>query len=312
MTEIDLYEESPGIHRVDLRWMGVPGQVAAYLVDGGADGFAVVETGPASTLPTLLAAVRALGRDPADITHVLVTHVHLDHAGGAGLLLEHAPRARVHVHPVGAPHLADPSRLLASAARIYGDRMDEMWGEMRPVPKDRLVILADGDEVRIGERILRAVETPGHAWHHHAYHDPEARVVITGDSAGIRMGGAPHVRPPTPPPDIDVARWQRTIDRLRSLRAERLLLTHFGGASDVDWHLADLSARLADWARWIERQAAADPAAVTEALRRKLEAEVLAAMGSSETAAAYEQAVPSAMMAAGLLRWLKVRDRAPA
>src|SRR4051812_18021453 len=123
------YEESPGVHRVDLDWAGLPGQVAAYLVEDG-DALAVVESGPTRTLPALLGAVRALGREPEEITHVLVTHVHLDHAGGAGALLRHAPRASVHVHPRGAKHLADPSRLLASATQLYGDRMDELWGEM--------------------------------------------------------------------------------------------------------------------------------------------------------------------------------------
>ncbi|HVG43302.1 MAG TPA: MBL fold metallo-hydrolase, partial [Longimicrobium sp.] len=122
------FEESPGVHRVDLNWNGLPGQVAAYLVDAG-DALAVVESGPGSTLPTLLRAVRSLGRAPEEITHVLVTHVHLDHAGGAGALLRHAPRARVYVHPRGARHLADPSRLLASATLLYGDRMDALWGE---------------------------------------------------------------------------------------------------------------------------------------------------------------------------------------
>src|SRR3982751_3041971 len=127
------FEEYSGVHRVDLNWNGLPGQVASYLVQDG-EALAVVESGPASTLPTLLAAVRSLGREPEEITHVLVTHVHLDHAGGAGALLRHAPRARVYVHPRGARHLLDPSRLLASAAGLYGDRMDELWGEMAPVP----------------------------------------------------------------------------------------------------------------------------------------------------------------------------------
>ncbi|HSU16902.1 MBL fold metallo-hydrolase [Longimicrobium sp.] len=300
------FEESPGVHRVDLNWAGHPGQVAAYLVDGG-DALAVVESGPTSTLPAVLGAVRALGRAPEEITHVLVTHVHLDHAGGAGTLLRHAPRAKVHVHPRGARHLADPSRLLASAAMLYGGEMDRLWGEMAPVPADRLVVLEDGDEVRIGTRRLRAVDTPGHAWHHHAYHDSDARLVFTGDVGGIRLRHAPYVCAPTPPPDIDLDAWQESLRRLRALDAAMLLPTHFGGISDPGWHLDDLAARLRGWAAWTEEQAraGADSAGMAAALRDRATADIVAATGSEEMARAYETAVPYPMMAAGLERWWK-------
>lgn len=297
-------EESPGVHRVDLNWSGLPGQVAAYLVDAG-DALAVVETGPASTLPALLGAVRALGREPEEITHLLVTHVHLDHAGGAGALLRHAPRARVHVHPRGARHLLDPSRLLASATQLYGERIDVLWGEMVPVPADRLVALEDGDRVEIGGRVLVAIDTPGHAVHHHAFHDPDARLVFTGDVGGIRLRGARYVSAPTPPPDIDLAAWRRSLDRLRALEPALLLPTHFGGVADAAWHLDELFARLADWARWTDRQLSAGTtgAALAVALRDKATADIVAATGSEEDARAYEVAVPYPMMAAGLERW---------
>lgn len=297
-------EESPGVHRVDLKWNGLPGQVAAYLVDAG-DALAVVETGPASTLPALLGAIRALGREPEEITHLLVTHVHLDHAGGAGALLRHARRARVHVHPRGARHLLDPSRLLASATQLYGEKMDALWGEMAPVPADRLVVLEDGDRVEIGGRVLVAIDTPGHAVHHHSFHDPDARLVFTGDVGGIRLRGARYVSAPTPPPDIDLAAWRRSLDRLRALRPALLLPTHFGGVSDPAWHLDDLSARLADWARWTDRQLSAgmSGAALAVALRDKATADIVAATGSEEAARGYEVAVPYPMMAAGLERW---------
>lgn len=296
--------ESPGVHRIDLNWNGYPGQVAAYLLDGG-DGLAVVETGPASTLAAVLDAIRAIGREPAEVTHILVTHVHLDHAGGAGALLRHAPRARVHVHPNGAAHLADPSRLIASATQLYGDRMDSLWGAMVPVPEDRLVILQDGDEVRIGGRRLRAVDTPGHAVHHHAYHDPDAGLVFTGDVGGIRLERLPYVCAPTPPPDIDLAAWRRSLGRLRDLAPSRLLLTHFGGVDDPAWHLDDLAARLDAWARWMAEQAAAgtDPPTLAVAMAERAAADIVAATGSAEAARAYELAVPYPMMAAGLQRW---------
>jgi glyoxylase-like metal-dependent hydrolase (beta-lactamase superfamily II) len=301
---VDVLEEAPGVWRVDLEWMGLPGQVAAYLLADG-DGLAVVESGPGSTLPTLLAAVRAIGRAPEEITHVLVTHVHLDHAGAAGELLRHAPHARVHVHPNGARHLQDPSRLLASARRIYGDLMDELWGAMLPVSPERLTVLHDGDEVRVGARTLRALDTPGHAIHHHAYHDPEAGLVFTGDVAGIRLRGAAYVTPPTPPPDVELEQWRESVRRLQALRPARLFPTHFGGVADAAWHLDDLDRRLSALGAWAGARVAAgdDVSTLAEAMRRRGTAEIVAATGSEDTARAYEQAVPYEMMAAGLHRY---------
>ncbi|HEY0153402.1 MAG TPA: MBL fold metallo-hydrolase [Longimicrobium sp.] len=298
-----LHTEAAGVVRVDLRWMGMPKQVASYLVSDGGE-LAVVDCGPGSTLPALLDGVRAAGHAPEAITHLLLTHVHLDHAGAAGELLRVAPRAHLYVHPRGARHLADPSRLLTSAARIYGDRMEVLWGTMLPVPEARMAVLHDGDEVRVGRRTLRALDTPGHAVHHHAYHDPDAALLFSGDAGGIRLDGTPYVRPPTPPPDIDVPAWRRSIARMRELAASLILPAHFGGTGDVAWHLDDLEARLADWDAWSRREldAGADLASLTEALRHKAHAEVVTATGSDELARAYEAAVPSEMMAAGLLR----------
>ncbi|HEX2202089.1 MAG TPA: MBL fold metallo-hydrolase [Longimicrobium sp.] len=303
-----LHEEAPGVWRVDLRWRGMPAQIAAYLVaDGGA--LAVVESGPGSTLPTLREAIRALGRDPAEVTHVLVTHVHLDHAGGAGALLRDAPGATLYAHPVGAPHLADPSRLMRSAGRIYGDRMETWWGEMLPVDPARMVELADGAEVRVGERTLRALDTPGHAWHHHAYHDPDAGLVFTGDVGGIRLERAAYVCAPTPPPDVDVEAWEHSVSRLRAVEPTLLLPTHFGGVRDVGWHLDDLAARLASLRDWGLAQVAAgaDTDALTRALREREGAAILRATGSEAAMREYEWAVPYEMMAAGLMRYLERR-----
>lgn len=308
MTETILETEAPGVTRVDLRWRGMAGQVAAYLLADGED-LAVVEPGPGSTLPALLGALEAVGRTPAEITRILVTHVHLDHAGAAGALALLSPRARVHVHPRGAPHLADPSRLLASARRIYGDRMDELWGEMLPVEPARLRILQDGEEVAVGGRVLRAVDTPGHAWHHHAYWEPGEGLLFGGDVTGIRLAGAAYVRPPTPPPDLDVEAWLVSLERIRALRPRRLLPTHFGGSTDVDWHLDELARRLREWTDWAGARLAAgdDLDALAAALRRKAHAEAAVACGGEADALAYEEAVPSPMLAGGLHRYLTRR-----
>lgn len=295
-----IHTEAAGVTRIDHGWGG-PGFIASYLVADG-DGLALVEAGPASTLDTLLAGIRAAGHDPAALTHVLLTHIHLDHAAAAGRLAEIAPHARVVVHAVGAPHLADPSRLLASAERLYGDRMDEMWGRMIPVPRDRLHVAEDGEAIRVGGRTLVALETPGHAEHHFAFHDPDAGLVFTGDVAGIRLDGARHVRPPTPPPEIDTARWMKSIDRIRALEPRMLLPTHFGGVEDPAWHLDDLAARLTAWTDWARANAGGDPAALTADLARMGDAELLAATNDPALVRRYAASIPYDMLVAGLLR----------
>lgn len=306
MAEARIHEEAPGVTRIDHGWGG-PGFIASYLVEDGGE-LALIEAGPASTLEALLAGIRAAGYDPADLSHILLTHIHLDHAAGAGQLARIAPGAAVHVHPLGAPHLADPSRLLASAARLYGDMMDALWGTMLPVPAERLRTPADGEAIRVGARSLLALETPGHAAHHFAFHDPDAGLVFTGDVGGIRMDRAPHVRPPTPPPELDTPAWLASIDRLRSLEPRMLLPTHFGGIDDVAWHLDDLAARLVDWTRWASEQP--DPAALTELLRTRGDTELLAASGDADLVRRYAQSIPYDMMAAGLLRQAQTRAKA--
>ncbi|HEX6912333.1 MAG TPA: MBL fold metallo-hydrolase, partial [Longimicrobium sp.] len=205
--------------------------------------------------------------------------------------------------------LADPSRLLASASRLYGDRMQEMWGTMLPVAPERIRALADGETVRVGGRTLAALETPGHAAHHLAFHDPDAGLVFTGDVGGIRLDGARHVRPPTPPPEVDTPAWLASIDRIRAVRPRMLLPTHFGGITDVEWHLDDLAARLGDWTR--RAAARPDPRALAAELAQVSDAE-LAATGGPELVRRYAASIPYDMMAAGLLRQEQLRARAAA
>ena len=307
MAEARIHEEAPGVTRIDHGWGG-PGFIASYLVADG-DGLALVEAGPASTLDALQAGIRAAGYDPAALTHVLLTHIHLDHAAGAGQIARLAPRAVVHVHPRGAPHLADPSRLLASASRLYGDRMQEMWGTMLPIAPGRIRALDDGETVRVGGRTLTALDTPGHAAHHLAFHDADTGLVFTGDVGGIRLDGARHVRPPTPPPEVDTPAWLASIDRIRAVRPRMLLPTHFGGITDVEWHLDDLAARLGDWTR--RAAARPDPRALAAELAQVSDAE-LAATGGPELVRRYAASIPYDMMAAGLLRQEQLRARAAA
>lgn len=305
MAQARIHEEAPGVTRIDHGWGG-PGFIASYLVADGGE-LALVEAGPASTLDTLLAGIRTAGHDPARLTNVLLTHVHLDHAAAAGQLARIAPGATVHVHPLGAPHLMDPSRLLASAARLYGDRMQALWGTMLPIDPGRLHTLGDGESVRVGGRTLVGMETPGHAIHHLAFHEPDAGLVFTGDAGGIRLAGARHVRPPTPPPEVDTPAWLASIERLRAVQPRMLLPTHFGGSTDAAWHLDDLAARLAAWTELAADYAGADPPALAAELRRRADAELLAVAGDAGLVLRYAASIPYEMMAAGLLRQEKVR-----
>jgi glyoxylase-like metal-dependent hydrolase (beta-lactamase superfamily II) len=297
-------EVEDGVFRIDLLLDGCPGVVAAYLLTGGGPP-ALVETGPASTLETLLAGIREAGVDPLDIGEVLVTHIHLDHAGGAGDLLARLPSARIHVHPAGAAHLLDPSRLLASARRIYGDDLDSLWGGMKPVPDDRLAVLPDQAVLTAAGRAIRVLHTPGHAGHHCAFHLSDRSLVFTGDVAGIRLGGIPHVVPPTPPPEIDLSLWCGSVLLLRGLNAETLALTHFGTARDVDWHLDELLSRLHYWAGWIRGRAAGgisrDELAAELAEREAVD---IGLHGDADLVELYERAIPYGMCVDGLLRAL--------
>jgi glyoxylase-like metal-dependent hydrolase (beta-lactamase superfamily II) len=301
-------ETEPGIFLLDHHFRGSPGVIASYLVaDAGA--LTLIETGPASTMPTLLAGIRQAGFDPEEISNIVVTHIHLDHAGGAGALLQRLPRARLHVHPVGAPHMIDPSKLMASATRIYGDQMGPLWGEMLPVPADRLDVLGDLGILAIGARTLRAYDTPGHANHHLALHERDTGVVFTGDVAGVRLDGLAHVRPPTPPPEFSPEKWQASVATLRSLSPRRLYLTHFGGYDDVDWHLNELLGRVWYWAGWVGGRLAAgeQPSFIAEALRIMEDVILSNAAGDQSLLVRYEEAGNYKMSVDGIARWWRKR-----
>ncbi len=229
----------PRIHTIDLDFLGIPESIAVYALSGP-DGTVLVESGPMSTVHVLSASLATIGIAPSDVTDVLVTHVHLDHAGSAGWWA--AQGARIHVHRLGHRHLADPSRLLASASRVYGSDMNRLWGTMSPVPLERLIAHDDGDTIAAAGLDLRCIDTPGHASHHLCFVIDGA--VFTGDVAGIRMPGQRAAMAPTPPPDIDVEAWMDSLGRLRRQQAERLYLTHFGEVRDPAAHLDRVAAAL--------------------------------------------------------------------
>ena len=243
---------APDVWLLDTLFQGEPGVIASYLLTG-ADGLALVDVGSAATLDQLLAAIRATGHQPEDIKHILLTHIHLDHAGATGALLPYMPQARVYVHHIGAPHLINPEKLIVSASRIYGDKMQTLWGEMLPVPEERITLLDDGVETRVGERTLNALYTPGHAIHHVAFHDAAHAAIFSGDVAGVRLEDIDYVRPPTPPPDLNLEDWSASIERLRALRPETLYLPHFGPTAGSDRHFTELRERLYAWGDIVAR-----------------------------------------------------------
>lgn len=239
---------------LDLNFMGIPGTIASYLIPH-AHGAALVESGPGSTLSALKSGLAAQGYKPEDITDVLLTHIHLDHAGAAGWLARQG--ARIHVHPVGAPHLLNPEKLLASAKRIYGDMMESLWGEFLPVPAERLSIVTPGEVVEIGSLRFQAIDTPGHADHHFVYLID--KFCFSGDVGGVRLNNLRYLRLPMPPPEFNPRKWRASLNRLSTLDFQFIAPTHFGIFSDPDWHLAALSTELSDIEHWMEANLPSDP-----------------------------------------------------
>lgn len=258
----------PRLHVIDLEYLGQRGSIASYVIET-ADGLLMIESGPASCIDVLQAGLRELGADLGDVKHLLLSHIHFDHAGAAGHIAEAG--ATVHVHRVGAPHLADPSKLIASATRIYGDDMDRLWGEIRAVPGDRLVACSDGARVSLGGVDFRAIETPGHAAHHHTWAcDLRGESLgFTGDAAAAVCLEAPDfISLPAPPPEFDPDAWRASIERIRTERFDAILPTHFGRIDDVDGHLDRVRASLDAHVEKLESLAAAtdgDDAAIVEA-----------------------------------------------
>lgn len=291
---------------IDTEYLQTPQAIGGYLLLG--DRPALIETGPASTVETLLEGVRAAGVDPRDLQTVAVTHIHLDHAGAAGTLVRRFPHLDVYVHPIGAPHLVDPSRLLASARRLYGDELARLFGKVVPIPGDRVHALSDGETVTLGSRRLVALDTPGHARHHLAYLDEATGDLFTGDAAGVALPGSRYVRPPTPPPELDIPAWDGTIARLRALGPRRLLLTHFGAHTWSDDLLAQLQERLHAAEALVRSAVAAGQGEgeVTERLRAMVDAG-LAAVDGPQAAGQFEVIMSTRQSALGLIRYVSGR-----
>jgi glyoxylase-like metal-dependent hydrolase (beta-lactamase superfamily II) len=300
---------STGLSYVDLDFLGVPRIIATVVIYGPA-GVALIDPGPSSTLPKLRAALERAGIGLADLRAILLTHIHLDHAGATGTLVHQNPALRVYVHEKGAPHLVAPEKLLASATRLWGDEMDRLWGEFRPVPAEALTILRGGERITAGGRDLDVAYTPGHASHHVSYYSADSGVAFVGDTAGIRRAEHGFVLPPTPPPDIDLELWRVSLARIGRWSPATLFVTHFGAHAPATAHLTemadnlDLTAGLAKASLAREGSDEDREAWFTEELRRELRKRV----GEAD-AQAYEVAAPFDLNWRGLARYWRKKDK---
>lgn len=297
---------TPNIITIDLNFQGKTQAIASYLIKHS-DGAVLVESGPGSSLPALEAALAKEGLSPRNITHVLLTHIHLDHAGAAGWLSRQG--AEIYVHPNGAPHLLNPEKLIASATRIYGDMMDKLWGEFLPVEQDKLKIPNDAEEIVIGNLRFLPVNTPGHAEHHFSYILED--LCFSGDVGGVRIPGYAYLRAPMPPPELHFGRWRESLARLHSLKFARIAPTHFGIFDDASWQIDELDKTLASMEKWLEGVMVSDPS--IEELRGHftdwMNNEAREKGLSEDVLRAYSLANPVGMSADGLMRyWKKVRS----
>jgi glyoxylase-like metal-dependent hydrolase (beta-lactamase superfamily II) len=276
---------------LDLHHQDSERVIGVYLLQTE-DGLALFDCGPSSCLEALKRRLDEQGLALTDVRHLLLSHIHLDHAGAAGVLVRQHPRLQVHVSEVGAPHLVDPSRLESSARRLYGDTFDTLWGELAPVPEENLHV--------VGERVLGldCFPAPGHASHHVCYVGADG-TLYAGDAAGVRIDPSGHVLPVSPPPDIDVEAWKRTLDEIERREPQRLALIHFGLFADVEYHLATVRRELDTW---VERvSSGATEAEFVEAARRDLHET------SDSDAPYFERAAPFWQSYAGLKRWSEKR-----
>jgi glyoxylase-like metal-dependent hydrolase (beta-lactamase superfamily II) len=269
MTQPTVRDLGEGRQILDLDFRDTEGLVAAYLVPE-AEGFSLIETGPSTCRDALLAGLGRAGVAPEEIRHVFVTHIHLDHSGGMGAVVDSFPKATFYAHEAGIPHLLDPSRLIASARRAWGAAADPLWGTILPVPAPRLVALRGGERFPVRGGELSVLATPGHARHHVAFFDSAIRGIFTGDGAGVRLEHSARLRPAVPPPDLDLEQLFSSLEAMRRTNPRLVLFSHFGPSPDG---AEDLSRYRTLVERWRDVALAAarerpDPGFVTERLRQ--------------------------------------------
>jgi len=295
---------SPGAWLISHPFLGEHGIIGSYLL-AEANDLAIIDPGPGSMLDSLLASIREAGFDPRDVTHILATHVHLDHAGATGSLVRRMPRAQVYAHSKGVPHLLDTSKVVASAARIYGERMQLLWGEIEPTPQERLHAIEHGDTLYVAGRHLQVLYTPGHAVHHVTFFDPNSGEAFVGDVAGVRLQDVDYVRAPTPPPDIDLEAWSDSMNLIKSLHPEVLYIAHFGPIRDIDSHFERLHDRLYAWGEFVlaAMRDGKDEAEIITMLIEHTQPELERVANNPKAIQRYEIATNYAMTVQGYMRY---------
>ena len=291
------------VHLIDALYHGSPDVICIALVESGPNELVIVDSGPESVFDSVVQGIRKLGFQPEHVRHLLASHVHLDHTGGAWRWAEKFG-TKIYVHPKGRPHLVDPSRLVASATRIYGDKMDYLWGTVGAIPEDQVIAVDDGAVLRFGSQQFHVLYTPGHAAHHNAYWQESDRTLFAGDVAGVLIREGPAI-PPFPPPDIHLESWKQSLDKIRALKPVSLHVTHFGRVDDPTRSLDALEKRLFNWADWM-KQRLLDGKSETEIVpefQKFTENELLLGGAKPEDLSTYEQADPASMSVTGLTRY---------
>ena len=295
-----------GVVELDTLLGGWDRVTAGYLIEGPEP--VLVETGSQSSVPVLLAHLDALGLGPDDLAGVVVTHIHLDHAGGVGDVARAFPKATVYVHPKGARHLADPTRLVDSAARVYGPLLDSLYGRLDPTPSERIHVLEDGEAIRVGPgRSLVAVDSPGHAKHHVALHDSLSGVLFAGDAVGVKLPDAGVLRPSTPPPDFDLDQALHSLRRFADRHPTGIALAHYGLLGDPGDVLEEADGTLRRWAE-VAEAAFRDGRDIAAALAAAFEGDMTGVPEAHRQKLDVMNGVHS--NAAGLHRWLSTRESA--
>jgi len=297
---------APGVLEIDTLLGGWERVTAGYLIEGSAP--VLIETGSQSSVPVLLAALDKIGVGPEELAGVAVTHIHLDHAGGVGDVARAFPSATVYVHEKGARHLADPSRLIDSAARVYGPLLDSLYGRMDPTEAERLHVVADGEEIAVSpSRTLVAVDSPGHAKHHVGFHDSESGVLFAGDAVGVKLPDGGVLRPATPPPDFDLDLALTSLHKFATRRPSAIALAHYGLLESPEELLAEAEETLCQWAETAET-AFREGADIADALSARFDSSLRDIDPVNREKLETLNGVHS--NAAGFRRWLEGRDAA--
>lgn len=298
---------APGVVQIDTLLGGWEQVTAGYLIEGSSP--VLVETGSQTSVPTLLAELDRLGVGADDLAGIIVTHIHLDHAGGVGDVARAFPNATVYVHEKGARHLADPAKLVDSAARVYGELLDRLYGRLDPTPPERLHVLEDGEEVRVSPtRVLTSIDSPGHAKHHLGLHDSDSGILFVGDAVGVRLPDAGVLRPATPPPDFDLDQALHSMQRFAERRPAGIALAHYGLVPNTDTCLDEAADTLKRWAH-VAEQAWRNGADIAAALETAFAADLEGVDPQHREKLETLNGVHS--NAAGFKRWLDTRQ-APA